>query len=134
MNKWLAGWTQRPYQIFLLDALGALSTALLLLLLVAPLDDFFTMPPSTVHLLAVIAGCFFIYSLGCWWLKPRPWKPYLVAIIVANCLYCGLTLGLVLYRYDTLSAWGMTYFLGEILVVGLLVALELQVLRGKWAA
>lgn len=122
---------RKPYQIFLLDALGALSTALLLLLLVAPLEGFFKMPVAIVYQLSAAAGLFVLYSMACWLRKPRRWRPYLMAIIVANCLYCVLTGSLMLYHFDILSIWGIAYFLGEIVVIGLVVVLEVALLRSK---
>lgn len=54
---------------------------------------------------------------------------FLKAIMVANLLYCCLTLGLIIYYYSVLTVIGITYFLAEIAVVVGLARLELQILQ-----
>jgi hypothetical protein len=135
MKRWLSVFIQQcalqPKKVFLFDALGALATSLLLLLMVAPLESFFQMPAAIVHWLSAFAALFFVYSLGCWFFNPRKWKPYLITIIIANGLYCCLTLGLVLYHVNSLAVWGIAYFLGEIAVIVVLMAIEVNVLRSE---
>jgi hypothetical protein len=125
----IRSFAMRPRKVFLLDAAGALLTALLLLCIVAPFEGFFKMPAAIVYKLSALAGFFWLYSIGCCWFNPTRWKPYLTAIIIANSLYCCLTLALVLYHWQRLSGWGVAYFLVEAVVLCLLVAFEIKVLR-----
>jgi O-antigen/teichoic acid export membrane protein len=136
MKKILSAFIQQcradPRKVFLLDGIGALATALLLLALVAPLEGFFKMPATMVYKLSILAVAFASYSLCCWYVNPKQWKRYLAIIALANLLYCLLTLALVLYHWHTISVWGIAYFLGEVMVIVLLVAIETRVLqRGK---
>jgi hypothetical protein len=118
-----------PGKVFLLDGIGALATALLLLALVAPLEGFFKMPANIVYKLAIFAAAFASYSLCCWYVNPKQWKIYLAIVASANLLYCLLTLALVLYHWHTISVWGIAYFLGEMMVIVLLVAIETRILH-----
>ena len=52
-----------PKRVFLLDALGALLTTLLLAGVIAQFEGYFGMPKQIVYLLSTIAFSFFIYSL-----------------------------------------------------------------------
>jgi O-antigen/teichoic acid export membrane protein len=133
MKKMLSAFMQQcrahPRKVFLLDGIGALATALLLLALVAPLEGFFKMPATMVYKLAILAVAFAIYSLCCWYANPKQWKIYLAIIASANLLYCLLTLALVLYHWHTISVWGIAYFLGEMMVIIMLVVIETRVLH-----
>jgi O-antigen/teichoic acid export membrane protein len=129
LSAFMQQWRADPRKIFLLDGIGALATALLLLALVAPLEGFFKMPATMVYKLSILAVAFAIYSLSCWYGNPKQWKRYLAIIASANLLYCLLTLALVLYHWDTISVWGIAYFGVEMLVIVLLVAIETRVLQ-----
>ncbi|MCG2617778.1 hypothetical protein LZZ85_25985 [Terrimonas sp. NA20] len=55
----------------------------------------------------------------------RPWI-YLRVIASANILYCCLTAGLMLFFAAQLSRVELIYLTGEILLIGLLSAIELR--------
>ena len=112
-------------KLFLLDAIGATITALLLSQLLARLQSFFGMPKNILHGLAAIAVCFAIYSFTCYFKAiEKNWKLLMKGIAVANTLYCLITLTLVIYLYNTLSWIGIAYFIGEIMVIFILVRIE----------
>ena len=48
------------------------------------------------------------------------------AIAIANLLYCGLTLGLVIYLHRELTPLGMLYFGSEIVIIVGLAIVELK--------
>lgn len=117
--------------LFLIDAIGALITALLLSQIVARFVSFFGMPQNVVYLLAGIACVFAIYSALCHLLINNNFSPFLVGIAIANTLYCLLTAGLVIHYWYTISIWGVAYFVGEIIVVLTLVYVEYRQLRSE---
>lgn len=119
-----------PRQVFLIDGLGALLTAVMLGIVLAQLESFFGMPRAKLYVLAGIAVIFAIYSLTCYWRLPIHWQPYLRAIAVANLLYCCVTAGLVVYLYEELTIWGIGYFVGEIVIVVSLAIFEWKVGAG----
>lgn len=116
-----------PRKLFLADAIGAILSALLLVLVLANFETFFGMPENILYKLAVLPILFSIYSFGCYLLNPGRWQFFLRNIAIANILYCGITLVLVIAYYNDLSAYGIAYFLLEVPVILLLSVLELRV-------
>jgi hypothetical protein len=117
--------TSRPRNVFLLDGLGALLSALLLVFLIAPLENIFGMPPTIAYNLSLPAFGFMVYSLGCYFLNPTAWKSFMRLIALANFLYCCLTFTLVVIDFSLLTKLGVAYFLGEIGIVFAVIGIEL---------
>ncbi|OIV39821.1 hypothetical protein BKM63_21905 [Flavobacterium johnsoniae] len=69
---------------------------------------------------------FFIYSSSCYFLVGQNWKSFLKIISIFNILYCVLTLGIIIYYYQSISVFGIIYFLGEIIVIAGIVFLEIK--------
>jgi hypothetical protein len=113
-----------PKTIFLIDGFGALLTAIILLAILMPFQDFFGMPKDILTFLSLIALAFAIYSFCCYFFLIGNWKPFLFGISIANFLYCCLTLGLVYFFYSELTVLGVGYFLAEVVVVMGLVLVE----------
>lgn len=116
-----------PRQVFFIDGLGALLTAVMLGIVLAQWEAFFGMPRAKLYILAGVAVIFAVYSLTCYWRLPTNWRPYLRAIAATNLLYCCVTAGLVVYLYKVLTVWGVLYFVGEILIVVSLAIFEWKV-------
>jgi hypothetical protein len=85
------------------------------------------MPVSVLTQLSMIAACFCIYSALCFLFLKRNWAPFIQIIGIANLLYCVLTMGVVLIHFQRLTALGIAYFLGEIVIVSVLIYIELNV-------
>ncbi len=117
---------RHPRQLFLIDSIGAMLTAALLAGVVAKLEGIFGMQPAPLYILAAIAGLFLVYSMSCYLFNPANWRPYMKAIALANLAYCCFTLVLVFFLVPGVTALGMAYFVGEGLIVGALVYLELR--------
>jgi hypothetical protein len=120
-----------PKNIFLLDAFGALLTTLLLYFILRNFNDFFGLSKDVFECLSLIAFLFFIYSISCYFLVKQNWKSFLKIIIIANILYCVLTLGVIIYNYQSISVFGITYFFAEISVITFLVSLEVKIMKSK---
>jgi hypothetical protein len=121
--------TSNPRSVFLLDGCGAVVTAALLVFLLAPLERHFGMPVFVLRPLAYIAGAFALYSLGCFSLFPTlaaRASALLTVIALANSLYCVATLVMLVAHRAHITALGVAYFIGESLIVGTIVALELK--------
>ena len=113
-------------QLFLLDGIGALLTASLLVGLLGNFEGFFGVPTQQLYVLAAIAGIFALYSLTCYVVSPANWRLFLKMIAFANIAYCGFTLVIVFFFSENVTAWGMAYFVGEAMIVGGLVFWELR--------
>lgn len=120
---------KNPIEIFLIDCIGAFLTAILLGLVLLNFQEYFGMPSEILIPLASIAMVFCIYSLSCYLLLKRNWKPYLKIIALANLLYCAVTATLLLVFYSQLTILGVLYFIGEIVMVLALVYFEFKLLK-----
>lgn len=118
-----------PPILFLADSLGALLSAVLLALVLAPLENVFGMPAPVLYGLSAAALVFAVYSGACYlWSGPHS-RTCLRIIAIANILYAGATVGLVLYFYQRLTIRDLLYFCAELTVITLLVAAEWRLLK-----
>jgi hypothetical protein len=116
--------------MFLVDGLGALFSAAMLLVL-ARWEPFFGMPAGVLYRLAPVAAALAVYSLTCYALRPRYPKKYLYVIAAANLLYCVGTLGLLFFYFEKLTPLGVAYFLGEKIVVVALAVMEIRLAQAE---
>lgn len=114
-----------PKNFFLIDGLGAMVSVIMLGVVLVRFEEFFGMPVAILYGLAGVAAVFAIYSLGCHFFFMEKWQPFLRLIGTVNLLYCGVTLGLVIYWYEQLTTWGIAYFVGEMVIVVALALTEL---------
>ena len=120
-----------PKNIFLIDAFGAILTAFLLFFVLRTFNTFFGLSKTTLEYLSLLAVFFSVYSFSCFFLIINNWKSYLKIICIANVFYCLLTIGIIIYYYQSISVFGIAYFFGEIVVIAGLVFLEIRTIRGK---
>jgi hypothetical protein len=113
--------------LFLIDSIGALLSALMLIVLFVGFETTFGVLSKVVYFLAIIPCVFSLYSFIGFLGKVQNWRHYMKIIAIANLLYCCLTLGLVFYFHQDLSIWGITYFILEIITVTILATIELKV-------
>lgn len=118
-----------PIKIFLIDALGALVTAFILGVVFTHYQEYIGMPREILISLSLIALVFCIYSFSSFLMLKRNWKPFLKAITIANLLYCLITTALMILFSHQLTALGFVYFIGEIIVIGVLVYVEFLILN-----
>lgn len=117
---------RRPKTLFLVDSLGAFTTAFFLFAILRPFNQHVGIPQLVLTYLSIIALLFCFYSMTCFLLIKNNWQPFLKIISIANLLYCCLTIGIVVYYYHTLTILGVAYFLVEIVIVFGLVFVELK--------
>lgn len=132
MKQTIQQFTAKPKNLFLLDGLGALLTALLLSFILRTFNGFFGLTKNTFGYLSLIALVFSFYSVTCYFLVNKKWKSYLKIICIANILYCILTFGVLIYNYQKISAFGAIYFLGEITIILGIVYLEIKTLKKQY--
>ena len=121
--------SSNPKLIFLIDGFGAVLSVFLLGIVLVKLENLIGMPAQTLYILAGIAGVFAIYSFLCSFLIPKNWRTFLKVIAFANLIYCLLTFSLLFIHQSDLTYLGIIYFLGEIIVIGLLAFLELRIAK-----
>ena len=116
-----------PRKIFLLDAIGALITSIMVGSVLVKFYQYFLVPVEILYVLAAIALMFSIYSFYCFWVFPKRWNRYLFFIAFANCAYCLVTIGMLLLYADTITHLTYFYFILEIIIVVMLVFLEWKI-------
>lgn len=113
-------------KLFLLDGIGALLTAFFLVVPLSYFKEYIGMPDDVLIYLALVAFVFSVYSFSCFLLPIENRKPFLIAIGLGNSLYCALTLVAVFSHYASLTILGVSYFLVEMVIIGVLVSVELR--------
>lgn len=122
MNKLLDQLSART--LFLLDAIGALVTAFMLGVVWTHYAPHVGFSIEILYTLSTIALGFALYSSICYLRFPKlKWRIYMRGIAVANTLYCGLTIGLLIVQ-PTSTLLGWVYFLSEIGIIMGLVWIE----------
>lgn len=116
---------QNPRSLFVIDGLGALVSAISLGLVLSNLVGIFGIPQETLYLLASFPVFFALFDLLSYRQK-KGIRRNLRAIAWANLLYCGLSIVLSFYHFETITLWGWAYIIGEVLIVVFLALLELK--------
>ena len=117
--------TSHPKKLFLVDSLGAVLTAFFLGVILVRFEDSFGMPKTALYFLSSIACIYAMYSICCYFLAANICKSYLLkGLIVANLVYCCLTIAAIFYFYQKLTVLGLLYFLLELVIMGALIIVE----------
>lgn len=118
-----------PNRIFLVDAIGALLTAIFLSVILAQFEFIFGMPSRTLYLLSGIAFCLFLYSITCYLTIKKNWKPHLKIIIICNIIYGLLTIGFINIHFEKITKFGLLYFVAELIIIAIIVIIEYKTQR-----
>ncbi len=110
--------------IFLVDGLGALSSAICLGIVLVHFQSLIGMPVESLYLLAAIAICLSAYSMICHLVIRVRQQTFLKALILFNCTYILLSVLMVYLHFAELKIWGLLYFAIEIAIIGLIVYVE----------
>lgn len=121
--------TANPRTIFLIDAAGAIVSALSLYALILPFNNYFGVPDQIIWILGGVSLLFFGFSLGCFLSPGKNNSTKLKIIISANILYGVLTAVLISLNRAEVTGLGIAYFIAEYTVILALVTLEQQCLK-----
>ena len=124
IQKFLQELTTNPKRIFLVDALGALLTAISLFVIVVQLEYSFGIPSKVIYIMSGTAFSLFIYSISCHLLIKLNWKPFLGVIIACNSIYSLVSIGLLIKHSEKLTELGWIYFMLELTVILIIVIVE----------
>jgi hypothetical protein len=118
-----------PKQLFLLDGFGAILTSVIHGVVLTAFSESFGIPKSVFLALALLVSLYAVYSFTChsrFEKLAHRWKFWLRGIAIANLFFCVITLGLIIYFYETLTTVGLLYFIGEIVVIIGIAVFELK--------
>lgn len=129
MKKLIKYFIEKQKLLFLIDSLGAIITAFSLFVIIRLFDEYFRMPKTVLIYLSVIAIFFSIYSAACFLFLKRRFAHFIRLIGIANLLYCGFTIGLIIKYNTLLTIIEITYFSIEIIIICALSYIELNVAK-----
>jgi uncharacterized membrane protein len=113
-------------KILLVDSLGAIISAIILLIL--PIfERQFGISRNLTLILIPLPIIFSIFSFISYKLDNENWKLLLKIVAIGNLFYCCLTLYLTLTNVATLKNLGITYFVIEIFILISLALFELKI-------
>ncbi len=118
---------KKPNALFLVDSIGAFLSAFCLLIISRFYSNYFGIKPSTLQLLTILPIVFCIYSVCCYLLVKRSYKPFILIIAIANFLYCLITMVLIFTHYSELTILGLSYFILELMIIGIIVFSEFDI-------
>ena len=114
-----------------IDAIGALLSSVMLLVLMPHLPGYFHMPKSILQSLGFTALFFSVYAACGYFLVRKNHRQWLAVIAIANAVYGFVTGFLVWQFYATISGWDILYFLLELLILVMLVAMEWRAVQSS---
>lgn len=114
--------------IFLLDGIGALNSALLTGIVLPLFSDPLGLPPQLLRGLAAFPVAYLTYSFTCYFFAPVIRKWMLAGIIFGNSLYCLVSLSLLLWLQG-IKPWGIGLLITEISVILVVIAIEVRIYR-----
>jgi hypothetical protein len=131
MKKFLKYFNEKPKTLFLIDGVGALMTALSLIVIVREFIEYFGMSKNEVNYLSLLAFCFCMYSAICYMFLKSNFLPFIRFVGIANSSYCALIIGLMIRYKSSITVIGIIYFLVEIIIICCLSYVELKVANGN---
>ncbi|HMP29002.1 MAG TPA: hypothetical protein PKD85_05355 [Saprospiraceae bacterium] len=112
--------------IFLLDAIGATVSAVLIYLLFILFQSNFGLPIAVAKFLVVFPIVIAILSYICHFVSIKNLEKSLKITAYFNLLYCFLTITIVVMYYNELTILGILYFIAEKTIVIPLALFELK--------
>lgn len=112
-------------QIFLIDGIGALFSSFMLGFVLVQFESFFGIPKSALYVLASFPILFALFDFIIF-IRGRDLKIPLIIIALLNGFYCVLSIFLAFQHITTVTFWGWTYLIIEIIIVLLLALIEFR--------
>lgn len=113
-----------PKKLFLIDGLGALLSAFLLVVILVRWESLFGIPRFTLYFLAVLPCFFAAYDFLYYFKILTNYGKSLKMIAIVNLLYCLLSTSLATYHYQSITYLGWSYIILEIMIVLVIAKVE----------
>ena len=125
----LAKFISHPKKLFLIDGLGAILSAFLLGFVLVKLEQVFGIPSKTLYFLATMPVFFAIYDLYCARKNNDDLGQFMRGIAIINLIYCCISIVFAFYHFGTITIFGWSYLLMEILIIITLASIEFKVAK-----
>lgn len=126
IKKTIQYFTQNPRKLSLIDAFGALTTAMLLWFVIKNVG--IDLSVSIIKSLSAFAFLIALYSFASFMFIRTNWRSYILSIATINISYCVVTLTTLLFQ-SKMRLTGYCYFIIEIVFITVLVNIQLQVAK-----
>ena len=103
--------------VFLIDAIGALLSALFIFIILNYFENQIGLPAKTLIFLIIIAIVLSIFSFCCYLFQNNNLKQNLKVISRANILYCILTIFTLFAYRQVITKLGLLYFIFEVIAL-----------------
>lgn len=123
-SKIFSSLKSNPSQLFLIDGLGAIATAISHGVVLVSVQHLIGIPENLLYILALVASTFATYSLLCYFIRPKSPAIFIRIIAIANLLFCVATLSMMIYYYEVVLPLGYAYFMIEIAIVTVIITME----------
>lgn len=120
---------KHPKKIFLIDGIAALLSAFLLGFVFVKFERIFGIPAKALYFLATMPVIFAIFDLFCYTKNNAALGRFMVIIAVLNLIYCCTSTVVAFYHFNTITIFGWSYLLIEILIIILFSIVELIVAK-----
>lgn len=118
--------------IFLIDAAGAFLSAIVTGLICPYFSELLGLKIEILRALLIFPITYFLYSSYCYFFAKNIHRWMLGLLILANGLYCGLSLILV-FALEGLTSYGQVFLVSEVIVIIYILSIEVRVFRlGHW--
>jgi len=118
-----------PKKLFLIDGLGAILSAFLLGFVLVKLERVFGIPSKTLYFLATMPVFFLSYDLYCTRKNKDDLGQFMKGIAIINLTYCCISIVFAFYHFGTITIFGWSYLLMEILIIITLAIIEFKVAK-----
>ncbi len=118
-----------PKKLILIDGLGALLSAFLLGYVMVKLESIFGIPSKTLYFLATMTVIFAIYDFYCSRKTNDDLGQFMMGIAIINLIYCCISVVFAFYHFGTITIFGWSYLLFEILIIVTLARIEFKVAK-----
>jgi len=127
MNKLTSKFANRPKQLFLVDGIGALISAIMIGVVLVHLRDLIGLNITALYFLASFPILFSILDLYFYFSPDKYSKLGLKLMATLNSFYCILSISTILFHGARITTLGWIYVIVEIVILLLLIKLEWQV-------
>ena len=118
---------KQPQKLFLIDGIGALTSAFLLGIVLVEFQPLFGLPVSTLYFLASFPVFFALFDYYAYHKESKFIPIGLKSIATLNIFYCIVSIGFALYHNVSISFLGWCYILVEVGIISILAFWEMKI-------
>jgi len=127
LRKTIEYFKARQRELFLVDGIGAIVSAISLGIILVEYEYIFGIPIPSLYLLAAIPCVFIVYDALCYFTLKSDYGIFLKIIAALNIAYCLFSAGIAIYHRYQLFSLGWLYISVEIAIIYKLARIQWQV-------